>query len=127
MSECVKVLCAYVDELWAFDDIDFDSRAEEVGAIPYSEHLYRGVSIVALRLASYATRRPFKVVCVDCDNTLWKGVVGEDGPESLQPNLALQRALKHASRRGLMLVTCSKNSRADVQAAFDAHPDWPLA
>ena len=40
------------------------------------------VGAVAARALSYS-RRSFKVLCVDCDNTLWRGVVGEDGPEAL--------------------------------------------
>jgi len=69
-----------------------------------------------------------QVVCVDCDNTLWRGVVGEvDDLGLLLPNLPLQRALKACAQRGLVLATCSKNIAADVEAAFSAHPEWPLA
>lgn len=84
------------------------------------------IGIVALRLVSYTLRPPIKVVAVDCDNTLWSGVVGEDGPEALTPNLALQTALQSCLQRGMLLVTCSKNVPADVEAAFASHPEWPL-
>ncbi len=126
-SACAKVLCADGADYWSFGPTDFDARAEEMGSVPYSESLYRGLSVLALRLASYALRRPVKAVCVDCDHTLWNGVVGEDGPDHLLPNLPLQRALKACRERGLMLVMCSKNAEADVAAAFRAHPEWPLA
>ena len=106
---------------------EFDARAEELAAVPYGDRLYRALGVLAMRLVSYVTRRPFKVACVDCDNTLWRGVVGEDGPEALVANLALQSALKRSKERGLMLVTCSKNVPSDVRAAFAAHPEWPLA
>ena len=48
-----------------------------MAAVPYVDRLYESISFVVMRAASYLTRRPFKVVCVDCDNTLWRGVVGE--------------------------------------------------
>ena len=53
--------------------------------------------------------------------------MGEDGPHALAPNLPLQRALKRCAERGLMLVTVSKNVHEDVEAAFAAHPEWPLS
>ena len=127
VDSCAKVWRADADEFCTYGEVDLDEEYCERFSIPYSERLYAGVADAALRLASYATRRPFKLVCVDCDHTLWRGVVGEDGPGALQPCLALQRRLKRCSERGLMLVTCSKNALSDVEAAFTAHPEWPLA
>ena len=105
----------------------FDAHSDAVAAVPYVDRLYESLSYLVMRAASYVSRRPFKVVVVDCDNTLWRGVVGEEGPGPLQPNLPLQRALKACAQRGLVLATCSKNIAADVEAAFAAHPEWPLA
>jgi FkbH-like protein len=68
----------------------------------------------------------FKLACVDCDNTLWFGVVGEDGPAGIVGNIALQERLSAAKRAGVLLVTVSKNAMCDVEAAFQAHPEWPL-
>lgn len=60
-----------------------------------------------------------KVVAVDFDNTLWKGIVGEDGPESIVPDLALQRELKELKDRGVLLVGLSKNNEEDGLAGLD--------
>jgi len=68
----------------------------------------------------------FKLACVDCDNTIWFGVVGEDGPAGLVGNVALQERLLSAKKAGVLLVTVSKNTMGDVEAAFKAHPEWPL-
>ena len=71
LARCSKVMCAELaPPLWTFRQVDFELTAEEAGAVPYSEWLYRGIGVIALRMASYATRRPFKALCVDCDNTL---------------------------------------------------------
>ena len=122
-----KVLVLHAAELLETTPELFDAHSDAVAAVPYVDRLYESLSFVVMRAASYVSRRPFKVVVVDCDNTLWRGVVGEEGPGPLQPNLPLQLALKACAQRGLVLATCSKNIAADVEAAFAAHPEWPLA
>ena len=71
LAGCTKVVQVEIKHpLWTFSDADFDQAAEQAGAVPYSDWLYRGIGVVALRLASYLTRRPFKVVCVVRDFAL---------------------------------------------------------
>lgn len=61
-----------------------------------------------------------KVLALDMDNTLWGGVVGDDGPEGLElgeetPNgqayLEFQRYIKRQKDIGVLLTVCSKNDR----------------
>lgn len=54
-----------------------------------------------------------KVVAVDLDNTLWHGVIGEDGLAGISPNLAFERKLKELKDRGVLLVALSKNDLED--------------
>src|SRR5579883_502481 len=78
--------------------------------------------------------RSAKVLAVDLDNTLWGGVVGEDGANGIQadrehPGIAwwnVQRALLDVKRRGILLAICSKNNREDALEAFRANPGMPL-
>ena len=93
--------------------------------MPYAQHTYDAIGSVAARAIAYS-RKQFKVICVDCDNTLWRGVVGEVGPKGVVGNDVLMRRLKNAKESGVMLVTCSKNIEKDVLAAFAEHPEWPL-
>ena len=58
---------------------------------------------------------PKKVVAVDLDNTLWDGVVGEDGIEGIRPKVEFQRELKALKERGVLLVALSKNNFEDVE------------
>ncbi len=75
-----------------------------------------------------------KCVIVDCDNTLWGGVVGEDGVAGLvlgesgpgRRHLELQRSLVNLRRRGVVLAVCSKNDESDVLSVFRTHPDSAL-
>ncbi len=69
---------------------------------------------------------PKKVLCTDLDDTLWGGIVGEDGPEGIltgatfpgSPYFSYQKFLKQISARGILLTIVSKNNLADVEEAF---------
>jgi FkbH-like protein len=75
-----------------------------------------------------------KVVAVDLDNTLWGGIVGEDGLDGLSlddeyPGAAyreLQRALLDLHRRGIMLAICSKNNHDEAAEVLERHPGMLL-
>ena len=76
-----------------------------------------------------------KAVVLDLDNTLWGGVVGDDGIEGIvlgQGNAAgeayvdFQKYLLRLSRRGIILSVCSKNDSAVAESVFNNHPDMVL-
>jgi FkbH-like protein len=75
-----------------------------------------------------------KCIVLDLDNTLWGGIIGEDGLGGIQlgadpPGNAFtlfQRALLTLWKRGILLAVCSKNSEAEALAVFDEHPDMVL-
>ena len=54
-----------------------------------------------------------KVVAVDLDNTLWDGVIGEDGLAGIRAKPAFERKLKELKDRGILLVALSKNNLED--------------
>ena len=59
-----------------------------------------------------------KVVAVDLDNTLWGGVIGEDGLAGIRAKPAFERTLKDLKDRGVLLVALSKNNFSDVEWFF---------
>ncbi len=66
---------------------------------------------------------------LDCDNTLWDGVVGEDGVDGIRleaPHLALQARLVEAANAGVLIGLCSKNIEADVLAVLRERNDMLL-
>ena len=85
-----------------------------------------------VRAVSGLTR---KVVVCDLDNTLWGGVIGEDGlagikiggssPEG-EAHLELQRYLKELRSRGVLLAVASKNNPDDARLPFLEHPEMLL-
>jgi FkbH-like protein len=76
-----------------------------------------------------------KCLVLDLDNTLWGGVIGDDGPEGIvlgegtgtgEAHLALQRYAKQLRERGVILAVCSKNDPAVAEAVFSDHPEMLL-
>ena len=75
-----------------------------------------------------------KVLAIDLDNTLWGGIVGEDGPDGISasgdyPGNAFadfQAFLVNLRASGIALAALSKNNEADAREAFEANPDMPL-
>jgi FkbH-like protein len=75
-----------------------------------------------------------KCLVLDLDNTLWGGVLGEDGIEGIKLGnsypgnvfKAFQNMLLEASKFGVLLTIVSKNNEDEVWEAFDNHPDMIL-
>jgi FkbH-like protein len=73
-----------------------------------------------------------KVLVLDCDNTLWDGIVGEDGESGIQMSdvtakgkifKEVQTILLGMQKEGVLLALCSKNNEEDVNKIFKNHPD----
>src|SRR6267142_35788 len=76
-----------------------------------------------------------KCLVFDLDNTLWGGVIGDDGIEGIalgegsavgEAYLALQRYALQMKERGVILAICSKNDTAVAETAFRDHPEMLL-
>ena len=75
-----------------------------------------------------------KCLVLDLDNTLWGGVLGEDGVDGIRlggdyPGKAYtvwQQALLQLQRGGIILAVCSKNNETDVQEAWEKNPNMVL-
>jgi FkbH-like protein len=90
-------------------------------------------SIAALILAQLGAGK--KCLVLDLDNTLWGGVIGDDGlggirigqgePES-EAFLSFQRYVKALGERGVILAVCSKNTEAVAREVFEKHKEMAL-
>ncbi len=76
-----------------------------------------------------------KAIIFDCDNTLWKGVIGEDGMEGIDMSPTsksgkfyhlVQRIAVFLSKRGVIVGLCSKNNEQDVLDVLRNHKDMIL-
>lgn len=104
------------------------------GNVPWSMEGQRALaqSIVSL-WRSHAGQRK-KVLVLDLDNTLWGGVIGEDGLYGIllgRDHMGaayrdFQRLLKELKKQGVLLAVVSKNNEEDALDAIRSHPDMVL-
>lgn len=102
--------------------------------LPISSSCLPQMTAEWLRYLHPLTGKLCKAIAVDLDNTLWGGVIGEDGITGISlgeehPGIAfhnLQRALLDLSQRGILLAVCSKNNPADALEALEKHPGMLL-
>ncbi len=87
------------------------------------------------RLLAARQGRSGKCLVLDLDNTLWGGVIGDDGLEGIRLGqgspqgeafLAVQRYALGLARRGIILAVCSKNDEANALLPFEQHPEMIL-
>lgn len=89
----------------------------------------RTIDIIAAQ-----TGRFKKCLILDLDNTLWGGIIGDDGIENIQiGNLGIGKAfselqywIKKLKNRGIILCVCSKNTESIAKEPFENHPDMVL-
>jgi FkbH-like protein len=122
--------------------VDLDDVATRVGTQSFFDHRYwysarypfsapaaaefaRRVVVVGVLLKQPRA----KVLVLDADNTLWGGIVGEDGFDGIaigpdypgNAYLDFQRRILDFQQRGLVLAMCSKNNPADVEQVLRDH------
>ena len=106
--------------------LSMDIRYEYMYRQPYTEQLYLGVADQLVRVCEARRSHAKKCVVVDCDNTLWGGVIGEDGIGGLTlseeyPGRAFrdfQKQLKRLSESGIFVALATKNNPAEVEEVF---------
>jgi FkbH-like protein len=106
-----------------------DPEGDRLGHIPYTPLFFAALARALARLTHAIKRPPHKVLVLDCDNTLWKGVVGEDGVQGIELTpayLALQRFVLAKKNAGMLICLASKNVEADVLDVLQARPDMLL-
>lgn len=128
--------------------IDMERLSAKVGKLSFRDPRlwHHGKVPIALkhvpdyaRALAGAVRRSLgrsrKALVVDLDNTLWGGVIGDDGLEGIRlgPGDAVGEAhaafctyIKELSARGVILAISSKNDAENALEVFESHPHMPL-
>lgn len=107
----------------------FDAVTDKEGHLPFTIEFYAAMGTFIYRKIWAYYHQQFKIVVLDCDNTLWKGICGEDGPLGVrveEPYLELQKFMLQKYREGMMLALCSKNNETDVWEVFEKNPGMLL-
>lgn len=126
--DCDRIASSFGKDHW-FDD-RYWHIAKQAVALDALPLLARHTA--AVLAASLGVSR--KCLVFDLDNTIWGGVVGEDGLSGLdlgstprgEAYVALQEYILELKNRGIILAVVSKNNEADAREVFERHPDMRL-
>ena len=123
VAETVGLADWHNTQLWNMAKFSFSDEL-----IPlYADHVAR--TIAAIRGKSR------KVLILDLDNTIWGGVIGDDGLDGIQvaqgdargeAHLAVQRLALDLRQRGIVLAVSSKNTDEVAREPFEKHPEMLL-
>ncbi|MET4479967.1 HAD-IIIC family phosphatase [Bradyrhizobium sp. F1.13.3] len=112
-----------------------DARAWYESKQPGSPDFLVDVAQELGHLIASRKQSPKKVLALDLDQTLWGGVIAEDGIEGIELGdssprgeafKAFQKYLLSLSERGVLLAVCSKNDHARAIEVFEKHPEMVL-
>ena len=113
----------------------YDPRMYAVAKILYSPSLFEKAAAEIKSVLRGSIGQVKKVIVCDLDNTLWGGVVGDDGAHNIKlgaPDpvgecfVAFQKALKGLRSRGILLTVCSKNEEKFALSVIEEHPAMVL-
>ncbi len=107
----------------------YDETKDRLGNIPYTSLFFTALGTAIARKIYSLKTSPHKVIVLDCDNTIWKGVVGEEGVEGIDitPEYRqLQKFMMKQKEAGMLLSLCSKNTESDVIQVFQEREDLEL-
>ncbi len=112
----------------------YDQRSWHLNRSPYSRAGWQHIAYENFKYLRSVQGKAKKCLVLDCDNTLWGGIVGEEGISGIHlgnaypgsPYREFQQAILDLYHRGVILALCSKNNTDDVWEVFHRHPDMVL-
>ncbi|WP_251212538.1 HAD-IIIC family phosphatase [Adlercreutzia murintestinalis] len=115
-------------------DCFFDPKLYCTSKIPCSLEALCSIGESAIRTVRAMLGEMKKCVIVDLDNTMWGGVIGDDGLSGIEIGdlgigaafVSLQKWLKELKGRGILLAVCSKNDLETAQEPFEKHDEMVL-
>lgn len=111
-----------------------DSKMFAIAKLPFAASAIPEVASAVVDIILALKGKSLKCLILDLDNTLWGGVVGDDGTDGIQIGdygtgkafTAFQKWLLELKKRGLLLAVCSKNDEDKAKDPFINHPDMVL-
>ena len=113
----------------------FDYRYWHIGRSPYTRQALCEIATEVFKYIRALKGQNKKCLVLDCDNTLWGGVIGEDGLAGIKLSAnsypgssfyEFQQEILTLYHRGILIALCSKNNEAEVWDVFNNHPDMVL-
>lgn len=113
----------------------YDLRFWMSSGAPFSPPFLKSYALDIAKVVRAGAGILRKCIVLDCDNTLWGGVVGEDGLDGIALSgvsvpgryyQEFQKSIVDLVERGVLVALCSKNDEQDVFAVLERHPDSVL-
>ena len=124
------VLCDLDYLVGSYGHTAYDERNDRVSSYPFSNRFTLELArYFGLTLLPALLQPKLKLLILDLDYTLYRGVLGEDRLEGIvfeESHLALQQLLMKLKENGILLAISSKNELADVEQLIQQHPDFLL-
>jgi FkbH-like protein len=114
----------------------FNSKLWYLAKIPFSNDVFKAATREIKSAVRGISGKSKKIIVLDLDNTLWGGIVGEEGLEHVvlgghdprgEAFIDFQKTLKAISNRGILLGIVSKNSESVALEAIQNHPEMILS
>lgn len=123
------VNCSSLTEYYGYKNW-FDPRLWYLGRIRLGAEASAGLAKLYLSYLKAVKGEQRKCLVLDLDNTLWGGIIGEDGIEHIELGedgiglayVDFQKEILNLYRKGIILSIASKNNWDDVKEMFDEHP-----
>ena len=112
-----------------------DYRFWYMSKAPFKKDFLHLYALELVKAARALKGKAKKCLILDCDNTLWGGVVAEDGLQGVKLDrhsypgnifYEFQKSIQRLHERGVLIAICSKNNEQDVWDVLDGHPDCLL-
>jgi FkbH-like protein len=112
----------------------YDNRHWHLAQAPYARRGLAEIAAEDFKFIRGLKGKAKKCLVLDCDNTLWGGIVGEEGLGGIKlgqtypgsPFTEFQHEVVSLFHRGVIIALCSRNNEADVWEVFDRHPEMIL-
>jgi len=112
----------------------YDQRYWHIGKAPYSREALQEIAFENIKFIAAIKGKNKKCLVLDCDDTLWGGIVAEEGLPGIKlgktyPGSAFydfQQEVVNLYNRGIIIALCSKNNQQDVWDVFQNHPGMAL-
>jgi len=122
-----------ISAYFGFENL-YNLKNNFISKIPYSEKSQCQISSDLARLISSILIPNKKCLVLDLDNTLWGGIIGEDGIEGIELGdgyegekfTRFQKYIQNLKKRGILLAVNSKNNFEDVKKCFKQNPEMIL-
>ena len=116
-------------------DRSFDLRYYYSSKALYTIEFFKLYAEYIKPIIMSANGKSKKALIFDCDNTLWKGILGEDGFDKIEMSSRtkngsifseVQSVALSLNKQGILIGLCSKNNPKDIDEVINSHPDMTL-